>query len=339
MKKIIKYLFFCTLGAVSLAACNGSANDKCANDIDVSNIAVNAPIVRLEREIVKYKKSSADIARFMDKYPLYAEVFLQRKHNEQDSTTIYELMKSLNSPYLDTLQGEAEAHFGEMKDVQAELDLALKHVKYYFPDYKEPKMYSTVTGFSVDIFASDSMVIIGLDSYLSQHTRYRQQMLPQYIERRMQRNFIVPMLMMTTANKYMGEASADPASMIDNMIMWGKVYYFMEKMQPCLPDSVIAGYTSEEMKEVNQFQARIWSHFVEKKLFFAKDHFMVTKYVGERPHTFEIGDKCPGRIGRWLGWQIVRKFAEDTKMPLPELMKLKDHARIFQEAKYKPSNS
>ena len=61
------------------------------------------------------------------------------------------------------------------------------------------------------------------------------------------------------------------------------------------------------------------------------------KYIEDRPKTYEIGEKAPGRIGTWLGWQIVNKYmAEKDKTTLPELMGIKSPQKLFKESKYKP---
>ncbi|WP_091509206.1 gliding motility lipoprotein GldB [Flexibacter flexilis] len=334
MNKLFKNLMFVALIGAA-ASCGSHTDDECANDIDVSDVKVNAPIVRLDNEMFEYKKDAASFTKFMDKYPLFSEVFLQRKHTSEDEILCQHMVKLLNSPYLDTLHTETENYFGNLADVQSDLNKAFAHIKYYYPNFQEPKVYSMVSGFSTDVFVSDSMVVIGLDHFLREHTRYKPQMLPDYIQRRMVRSSIVPMIAMTTSNKYSAQ-SPDPADMLANMISWGQTYYFMKKVMPCTPDSVIIGYTGQEMKEVEENKAVIWKHFVNQKLFFTNDHFVTTKYIGERPHTFEIGEKCPGRIGRWLGWQIVKKYAEDRKLSLPEVMKLNNAKQVFEEAKYKP---
>lgn len=334
IKTILKTTTICAL--FFLAACLGSTDDPCKNDIDVSDIAINAEPVRLDREMFLYKKSNADFVKFMDKYPLFSDVFFQRKHSAEDSLLLNEMHKLLNSPYLDTLREETETHFGEMTDVKQSLKAAFQHIKYYYPSFQEPKIYTIVSGFTTDVFVSDSMVVIGLDHFLRNNSRYKPPVMPEYMQRRMTREAIVPMLVMATSNKYMSERSADPASMLDNMIMWGKTYHFMKTIMPCVPDSIIVGYSSKEMQELESNKTIVWNHFIDKKLFFINNHELVTKYVGERPHTYEIGNECPGRIGRWLGWQIVRKYATDKKLSLPELMKVNNPQQIFQEAKYKP---
>ncbi|MBL7874085.1 MAG: gliding motility lipoprotein GldB, partial [Cyclobacteriaceae bacterium] len=56
-----------------------------------------------------------------------------------------------------------------------------------------------------------------------------------------------------------------------------------------------------------------------------------------RPKTYEVGDQAPGRIGTWVGWQIVRKFAaKKSDLSLPEVMSLRDAKLIFNESGYRP---
>jgi hypothetical protein len=64
---------------------------------------------------------------------------------------------------------------------------------------------------------------------------------------------------------------------------------------------------------------------------------MKQKYLGERPKTIEVGEKCPGRIGQWVGWQIVNKYQEThSETALPELMQISDADKLFKESHYKP---
>jgi len=111
---------------------------------------------------------------------------------------------------------------------------------------------------------------------------------------------------------------------------------FMEKTMPCLQDSLLTGFTGAELKDVNDNLKTIWAHYLDKNLFFTTDLFLIKKYCDERPNVLEIGDKCPGRVGRWLGWQIVRKWATENKIPLQKVMAEKNARRIFEESGFKP---
>jgi hypothetical protein len=106
-------------------------------------------------------------------------------------------------------------------------------------------------------------------------------------------------------------------------------------MMPSKHDSLIIGYTGEQLAESDTNRNVIWAHFIEKKLLYETSHFVKIKYVDERPYTAEIGSKAPGAIGRWLGWEIVKAYMQEEKPALPDLMKNQDAQRIFMQSKYK----
>lgn len=81
----------------------------------------------------------------------------------------------------------------------------------------------------------------------------------------------------------------------------------------------------------------IWGHFIQNELLYNKIRFINEKFCGERPGIPEIGDKCPGRIGRYLGWQIVRNYMQNNPdVTFEELMKEKDAQKIFTKSNFKP---
>jgi hypothetical protein len=64
---------------------------------------------------------------------------------------------------------------------------------------------------------------------------------------------------------------------------------------------------------------------------------MKQRYLGERPFTIEVGEKCPGRIAQWVGWQIVMSYMNNhPDVTLPELMLMMDADKLFKESRYKP---
>jgi uncharacterized protein YjaZ len=62
----------------------------------------------------------------------------------------------------------------------------------------------------------------------------------------------------------------------------------------------------------------------------------VQNYLGEAPFTQSLGPSSPGNIGQWIGWQIVKKFADkNSSMNVADILKT-DARKILEEAKYKP---
>jgi uncharacterized protein YjaZ len=52
----------------------------------------------------------------------------------------------------------------------------------------------------------------------------------------------------------------------------------------------------------------------------------------------EIDNESPGRVGQWIGWQIVRSFMENNKVSMQEMIKM-DAKELFEKSKYKPKKT
>ncbi len=127
--------------------------------------------------------------------------------------------------------------------------------------------------------------------------------------------------------------------MLADMITYGKAYYFAKHMLPCTPDSVIMSYTAEDMEGLRANAGTVWTHFLENDLLFETNHMVKKKYLDERPKTYEIGDKAPGRIGTYVGWDIVRSYMrQNSDITLQELMEESDPQKILNGSNYAPKN-
>ena len=123
------------------------------------------------------------------------------------------------------------------------------------------------------------------------------------------------------------------------MIYYGKAHYFSKQMLPCVPDSIFFGYTTEEMKDIYYNQPIIWASLIQNESLFETSHIIKDKFIGERPKTYEISERCPGRIGRWLGWEIVKSYAGQMEEPdLVTIMGIADANLMFEQSRFKPKS-
>jgi len=125
--------------------------------------------------------------------------------------------------------------------------------------------------------------------------------------------------------------------LLAEMIYFGKSFHFVKQLIPCTADSILIGYSSEEMELIEEGEETIWKYFIDNQLLYETSHIEKERYLNERPATIEINNKVPGRIGRWIGWQIVRSFADNNpEVTLQELMKMTNAEEILRRAKYRP---
>jgi hypothetical protein len=313
-----------------LAGCG--KNDK--KEVDVSGITVSMPVERLEGELFDCG-TEADVLDFLNKYPSLATLYFPDLSIERPLLAA-KLYQNISNPALRSFKSQLDSIFaGFDKSVAIPLENAFRHLKYYYPDAQVPKIQTMVTGFlGSDLFISDSLIIIGLDYFGGPGARFRPDVhnyqLPRY-----QKEYIASSIMFFEAQKY-NRLNPEDRSLLADMVWYGKNFGFVRHMMPAAPDSLILGFSQEELAKANVSQTDIWAHLAGNKLLYEHIEQKKQKYVGERPTTFEIGEDVPGGIGRWVGWRIVsRLFSENPGLTLQQVM-ANDNARaILTESGYK----
>ncbi|WP_066833011.1 gliding motility lipoprotein GldB [Rufibacter ruber] len=328
MQKYLYLLFTLLL----FAGCQQQQTCQMAEEVE--NIPVNLEVERLEKEFFQIK-ALPQMQEFLSRHPLFADRFLQQKGYPNQEILAQSLLKLATDTSIHKLVRESDNTFGELKDVKQELENAFKHVKYYYPKFQVPQVQTFITGLSRDLYVGDSLMVLGLDFFIGKKAPYRPQA-PQYILERYEKPYLVPTAMLLVSNKF-NKTDFLSGAMLDEMIDFGKSYYFVEQMMPCTPDSLIIGFTGQELADVQYNEGKIWAHFVEKSLLYETGQFVIRKYIGERPNVPEISARCPGRIGTWVGWQIVRQYMESNpNVTLQQLMEEKNARKILEASKYKP---
>lgn len=308
---------------------------------DLSQIPkIDVEFTRIERELLM-PESRESIASFINQNPEFSDLYFKRSNYPHDSiliNTIYELATDVHT---DTLLMDTEKIFGEMEDLEEEFELAFRLAKYYYPDFVIPKIYTSVSGFGAfgfgkDLFITDSVVVIGLEYFTGVGGTYFPQNTPQYILRRLEKDYIVPNTLMYISQKYNNYDFKDKTLLAD-MLYYGKAIEFTNKLLPYKSDSVLLGYTTAQLNWCQQFEDRIFGVFVEDNVFYKTSNDDKNRYVGERPSTPEVADNCPPRIGRWLGWEIIKQFQKkNPEVDLKALMDMNNAQEIFQKSRYKP---
>ncbi|WP_111669356.1 gliding motility lipoprotein GldB [Algoriphagus litoralis] len=334
MNQLLKKSLFLALTSVLVFfySCK-SDPDACALDSDILDLDLEVKITRLEDEFFG-AKTTADYLFLLDKYPDFASNFLQESLYESPESLAASLVEVHQDSALRVLYDSVNLEFADITTLEKELETAFKAVKYYFPDFQVPKVYTFVSGFNSDLIVSDEMIVIGLDYFLpADHTF--QPDIARYMAVRYEKEYLVPMIVLAISSKYNITNPADN-TLLSEMIYYGKAYHFVKAIMPCTSDQYIIGYTPDEIAECFDNEEYIWAHFVENELLYETNPFEIRKYIGEAPFTDAISTKAPGRLGRWLGWNIVDDYRFNQDLDLPVLMMESDVEKIFRQSGYRP---
>lgn len=284
-------------------------------------------------------RTKTELVSFLSRQPLIRDQMLRRAEYPDDSVFINEMFKRFTNAGIDTLLAETKRIHGDVSSLETEFRQAFANLRYYYPGFTPPKVKTLITGLDSDLFVSDTLILVSLDFFLGPDARYRPKTYD-YLMRRYDPHDIVPscMLIFGISPRFNNTDLKDRTVLAD-MVAYGKSFYFAKHMIPCAPDSILLWYTSEEIQGAHSNEDLIWARFIQDKILFSTNVVDKKNYLGDRPVTIQVGEKCPGRIGQWVGWQIVKEYMEShPDKTLPELMGLDNAQVIFKNSNYKPQN-
>lgn len=329
---VLSAVLFCVF---LLGSCGGS--ETTCQQTPAYPAAVEMEIQRLDKELFEVS-SEQGVQQILADNPAFTKYFLESDQYPSTDIIAKKLLGISVNTSIDTLRNEMNAVFGNFEELSADLASAYSWLKEFDQEAQIPTVKIALTGLANDLYVSDSVLVIGADYYIGSSATFRPLNTPHYILKRLEKESIVPLVFSFISNEYM-EIDKKDNTLLADMLNFGRSYYFAKQMMPCTPDKWIVGYDDEEMQLIYANQEQIWAHFIDRQLFYETNHFVKNKYTGERPNVFEIGDQCPGRIARWLGWEIVKAYMErNPNVTLDELMKETDVQKILTGSKFKARN-
>ncbi|MES2544953.1 MAG: gliding motility lipoprotein GldB [Bacteroidota bacterium] len=231
---------------------------------------------------------------------------------------------------------EVQKKYSNFEPQKSQLEDLFKHIKFYFPKSKTPKVITLINemDYNTKTIYADSLVFISLELYLGKDHKFYQ--FPAYIKE----NFTERQMMPDIVSSFALRKIAPPKSktLLEEMIYAGKELYLKDLLIPEFTDAEKIGYTPEQITWCQANEGYMWSYFVEKKMLYDSDSKLPGRFINLAPFSkfyLEIDNETPGRVGTWVGWQIVRSFMQNNEVSLQQLLQM-DATEIFNKSKYKP---
>jgi hypothetical protein len=191
------------------------------------------------------------------------------------------------------------------------------------------------------VAVTDNYIAIGLQQYAGKDFEGYQseevkQMFPGYISRRFDAPYI-PANCMKAVLSYMYPDNSERLSLVEQMIEKGKRWWLLDKFMPGTPDTLKTGYTQNQLEWCKQNEGLIWSEIIKNEDINSINPAVIQTYIGEGPFTQGFSQEySPGNLGQWIGWQIVKKYADrNSKLKPDDIMRLNPR-KILEDSKYKP---
>ena len=122
------------------------------------------------------------------------------------------------------------------------------------------------------------------------------------------------------------------------LIYYGKELYLKDLLIPGTSDALKIGYTKEEILWSKENESQIWRYFVDEDLLFSTDSKLLDRFINIAPFSkfyLELDAESPGRLGQYIGWQIVKSYMNNNDVPIVTLLNTSAN-EIFNNSKYKP---
>ena len=243
----------------------------------------------------------------------------------------------INDTLQQQLNEEVEKAFPNEIAFEDEIQSLFQHLKYYFKTFKSPRIITVTSDveYRNKTIVTDTIVLIALDTYLGKdHEFYGG------IHNYIKQNFEASQIVSDLATQYAIQNIYQPKkkSLLDEMIYFGKVLYFKDAVIPFKNDEEKMGYSKEQLDWAIDNEHYIWSYFVERELLYDTNSKLVLRFINPAPFSkfnLELDKESPGRIGQYLGWQIVRAYMKNNDATLLQMLGATAE-NIFNNSKFKP---
>jgi gliding motility-associated lipoprotein GldB len=302
-----------------------SCSDKNLNQIDVTKIDVDFSVKRYDIDF--YSTTKESLPKLKQKYPyLFPDEFT-------DSLFFAKIKDTEEQE----LFAETQKVYQDFSSEENELTSLFKHVKYYNSKFKEPTVITMLTNidYTNRVLYADSLLFVSLDVYLGENHKFYGDY-PKYIKENTTKNHMIVDVASSIINTQVYPSIK--RDFIGKMVNEGKKMYLLDLYLPSIPDYEKIGYSQDKLNWAAANEEQIWMYFIERKLLFDTDTKLNQRFLENAPFSkfyMEQDHLSPGKIGVWIGWQIVRSYMKHNDVSLQELLKI-DESDLFNKSKYKP---
>ena len=306
--------------SVAFFSCDKKAKDEKA----VEAIPVEIKVVRFDK--LFFETSPQDLGKLKREFPYFFP-----KGNE-DSVWL----EKMQNPLWRELYTEVQKKYSNFEPVQKELETLFKHIKYNFPETKTPKVITLISemDYNKKVIYTDSLVLISLEMYLGKEHKFYQ--FPSYLKQNFEQKQMISDIVSSFSIKK--TAAVTDKNLLSQMIYFGKQLYLKDILLPEYSDADKMGYLPEQIVWCEENESYMWRYFIENEMLYSDDQKLANRFINPAPFSkfyLEIDNESPGRVGAWMGWQIVRSYMKNNEVSLQNMLKM-NAKQLFEKSKYKP---
>ena len=325
--KFFKYVAVSSAFVLGVISCKKNPENQWK--VEITNPAQKVQVVDISKE---FYSPNVPLEDFKKKYPWFQgtvpdEDFAIRRTDQEEAKIYKEAISNI-----------------DIAKLNKELTDLFSQVKYYFPQFKDPKVFlysSVLQGVMEPVFyqTKENMVFIDVTGFMGENNpNYKG--LENYFQTSMNPQNIVPKVSEILAENFV-QPNTDHQKFIDDLIYNGKILTLQDAFLPNFPDYLKMNYSQKQYEWSKENEVNIWNFFVENNLVFSDDIRLKERFIKPGPFSkfyTEIDNESSPQVGIFIGWQICKKFfTEKPEVKLPDFLKMSAQ-EIFNQSHYKPKN-
>ncbi len=303
-------------------------------NLNISSISTESNFKRFDSAFFNLDTANfvANLAKLKNHYPLFflsgeTERFWKFQRLDGRQNLLYKTSKEEFEPF---------------SNFQNALNIGMKRFYAAFPTHKKIEFYSYISNldFSSPAFFNDSLntCFMATDLYLGSKKEFYA-FLPEYISFERQKAFFIRDALGSIVSTKI-EVPNPESILLEDMIYFGKLLFVLEKLMPAAPEWTIIKYPKDKFNFCLENEKHIWAYFVENKVLYSTKARDKKRFIETAPFTkfgMKFDNQSPGRIGQWLGWQIVKRYmSKNPNKSIEDLLMEKNPQTILNSSSYRP---
>lgn len=311
-------------------------------NIDVSNIKLDNRVIRFDSLLFTDNPDSVafNSVNIVNAYPQFSSLYFNkviRVGGIQQSDFMDLLSLFLVDYDIQKAYEKSQELYGDFSPYKNKINDALRHFKYYFPSNHIPDIYTMISGFNQSVVVDDGVLAIALDKFLGAEVRFYEQLqISKFLRVRMTPE-VMPYEVVRSWLSTEFVFNDSVSNLISYMVYHGKLLYVMDAIFPNVENHFKIGYSPKNMDWCEKSENEVWLYMMDKKVLFDTNPMLIRRFIEDAPFTSPFGKDSPGRVGQWIGWQIVKSYMEkNDDISIQELIKNNNYQQLLMQSGYNP---
>lgn len=303
MKKIV------VLAIIFIAMVSCSDNTRRIDDS-----ATALPIERLDQLVYHYNEiDSATRDCLTDSMSPGLDVYLRVAGINSDSIDVDSALTMLSgSQPVKVFTPDVDDRLHSIEDLEMSLGVALRRIQTVLPGIDVSHIYGVVSPYRQSVITADSVVLVALNLYLGRDYPGYSGFEDYFRQTRESVRIPYDVIEALVASRY--PIDNDRAkTILSKMLYQGALVYAVMSSIPDADLSLALGVSGEDLKWLEGNESLIWDKLIQQGLLYSSSEIDASKLLMPSPATPAIHPEAPGRVGRYVGYAIVKSYVDKHK--------------------------